>query len=215
MFDNFNNRPHSPSQACYLYYQTKFKSVHRYHTMKYSIKTCSGLFILIFIAVIALPDSSAANVGTNSEYNWGISRKAIIDAYISPREYTEFRHSERPDYQNKIMNYIIAINSALSDKITIIRSKSDPEKDFLLVNNKLCSVLEDYNRLSHSSLASIISNLSGRYKQPSIQKDRDLTIYSFFDNRTKIIVIAQDKDRLVSCKVYYYSSKLFRMLLSE
>jgi hypothetical protein len=183
--------------------------------MKYTIKKCSGLFILILLASIALATPSMADVGSDREYNWGISRTAIIESYISPREYTEFRHTERPDYQNKIMNYIIAINSALSDKITIIRSKSDPEKDFLLVNNKLCSVLENYNRLSHSSLSSIISNLSGRYKQPSIQKDRDLTIYSFFNNKTKVIVIAQDKDRLVSCKVYYYSSRLFRMLLSE
>ncbi len=146
--------------------------------------------------------------------DWGISKPTVISKYLG-KDYVEFQPINKPDYENKIMNYIIAIDSNNKGKITILRTKKIPEKDFLLVNNKLYSVLENYDLISASAVNDIIKRLTDTYGTATIQKDKNMTIYSYMSKKTKVLVLTYSKAGKQECKVYYYASQLFKMLISE
>lgn len=147
---------------------------------------------------------------------WGTSRDVTIKKQaLAANNFTEFSPADHPEYENKIMNYIVAIDANLKNKINIVRTKEDPRRDFLFVNNKLYSVLEDYGKISNDKFQSIIRNLSGVFGRPSVQQDRNMTIHTFFNDKTKVLVLSNAKGGAVECRIYLYSGKLFKMLMSE
>jgi len=170
---------------------------------------------IIVIAVLCVFSTINTADTASREYRWGADKKSVFTFYVKNTPHFEFSVSRMPSYKNKIMNYILAIDSNLKDRITIIRASSDPVRDYLFVNKKLYSVLEYHGRIPKNDLSDIIKNLSSVYRDPTIQKDKGLTIYSFMGDNTKVITLARDKKNAVECKTYFYASNLFRMLLSD
>ena len=145
---------------------------------------------------------------------WGLNKKTVVSKYLN-NNYTEFTPAIRPNYNNKIMNFIVAIDNSLKSKIFVLRSKSKPTKDFLFVNNRLYSIMENHGRISNDNLNIIINRLTITYDKPNIQKDKFMIVYSYFDKHTKVLVYAFKKNNNIKCRVYHYAKNLFKMLINE
>lgn len=153
-----------------------------------------------------------------SQYNynkWGISKEEVIKRYLQKdNKYVEF-DANKPRYENKIMNYIIAIDRDLKQKIKILRSSKKPVRDFLLVNDKLYSVLENQGILSLKKQNKIIDSLTAQFGTPTIQRDKRMTIYSFKGRDTKVLLLSKPESNKIECKIYFYASNLFKMLITQ
>ncbi len=148
-------------------------------------------------------------------YEWGTRKDRVMSRYIGSAEHTSFTPSSKPEYENKILNFILAINSDMKERIVILRTAGGPMKDYLLINDKLYSVLENYGTMPASTFERVISDLSSKYKTPTIQKDKSMTTYSFQDKESKVLVLSYQKQNLVDCNIYHYASRLFRILITE
>ena len=198
-----------------IFETAKYSLAIKLHESENIIMTKNTMQRTIVIAVLCL--LSAINIADTAsrEYRWGTDTKSVYTHYVKNSPNFEFSVSRMPSYKNKIMNYILAIDSSLKDRITIIRASSDPVKDYLFVNKKLYSVLEYHGKISNNSLNTIIKNLSSVYKNPTIQQDKKLTVYSFMGAKTKVITLARKNKNAIECKTYFYAGNLFRMLLSN
>ena len=131
------------------------------------IAWAAGCYTILEAETIPVPD-----------YPWG-SKKASLTGALVPGKCTEFRPSDRPKYQNKILSYITAIDADLANKIMIVRTDSSPVIDYLFVNDKLYTVMENWGRVDQATEKSIQSRLGAKFGQPVIQKDASLHIYSY------------------------------------
>lgn len=149
------------------------------------------------------------------DYSWG-SKKADLTSALGAGRCTEFRPTDRPKYRNKILSYITAIDADLESKIVIVRTESKPVVDYLFVNDRLYTVMENWGQVDSATEKSIQSRLGGRFGQPIIQKDTNLHIYSYNNDTTKVLCyFTRLPEGAAQCKVYYYTRKLFRMLITE
>lgn len=174
-------------------------------------RTVKHVIAAVF-TLLLLPQVILSNTVT---YNWGMRKDDVNAKYLKGIEQTSFTPVSKPEYENKILNFILAINSDMKERITIIRTSTTPPRDYLLINNKLYSVMENYGVMPAAGLDKVINELSSVYRQPNIQKDKNMVTYSFYGKETKVLVLSYQKQNLVDCKVYHYASKLFRILISE
>jgi hypothetical protein len=170
------------------------------------------LFTVIF-AILPVYLVSAAQYDT-----WGISKESVIKQFIhSGEKVEEFTPVKNPDYENKIMNMVKLIlknvDSDADKDITVISTKTSPQRDYLLFKNKLFSILELYNSVSKEDLKNVIKKLSGQYGDPNHNPGNDMEIYFISTKNTKIIVHYYIKSK--KCEVYYYDSQLYHKLSSN
>jgi hypothetical protein len=179
------------------------------------IKNISMIFCLIltaFIIIINFNDKPSADILDK----WAASKDDIIKSNTkSGEKYVIFSPADKTDYENKIMNYIIALDKELKKEMKLLRIKTEPEKDFLLVKEKLYCLKEDYRTIARPKLDSVIKELSAKYGQATQQKDANIETYTLSDKDTKVLILAQVKSSGVSCIIYYYPSRLFKMLITD
>ncbi len=165
--------------------------------------------MLFFLAAAALAQENRA-------IPWGTTMSDFKKDQAGKGEFIEFTPRDNPDYKNKIMSYITAIDEKLISEIVIIRQRGIPEKDFLFVKGKLCTTLEDWNMIDEDRQAGIMNELKRQYGEPSIQKEENFYINSFKSPGTNVLFyMLKQPDGKAKCKVYYYTSKLFRMLILD
>ncbi len=149
------------------------------------------------------------------DYAWASTKTALTSA-LGTGKWTEFRPSDRPKYRNKILSYITAIDADLAKKIMIVRTESTPVVDYLFVNDRLYTVMENWGKVDPATEKRIQSRLGAKFGQPVIQKDASLHIYSYHNDATKVLCyFTRHPEGASNCKVYYYTKKLFRLLITE
>lgn len=175
-------------------------------------------FICVIVSVhlwIFLASDSARGVnGLN--YDWGTQLAKVKTTLPADKDQIQFSPSEKPKYKNKILSYITAIDAKLLEKIIIIRIKSAPVVDYLFVNNKLYTIMENWGNIDQKTEKDIQVKLTGLYGEPLVQRDKNFYIYSFNNDKTKVLLyLMKNADGKSKCKVYYYTKQLFRMLIAE
>ncbi|TFH41349.1 MAG: hypothetical protein E4G96_05680 [Chrysiogenales bacterium] len=173
--------------------------------------------IMAALVLICAASGSPGKDGGDSatDHEWGARTAKIKDA-IGPGKCIEFTPSDDPEYQNKIMSYITAIDGELAGKIKIVRVQTRPVVDYLFVNDRLYTVMEDWGPVDPSTENDIRSRLSLRFGTPLVQKDNNLHIYSYNSDTTKVLCyLTRQTGETTKCKVYFYTRKLFRMLITE
>ncbi len=177
------------------------------------INKSNPLIATVISLILILSYSTSYSLSNYNE--WGISKEEVIKRYLSKdKKYIQF-DATKPHYKNKIMNYIIAIDRDLKQKIKILRSSKKPVRDFLFVNDKLYSVLENQGTLSSKKQNKLIDYLTSKFGTPTIQHDRRMTIYSFKGIKTKVLLLSNTGSDKIECKIYFYASNLFKMLISQ
>jgi hypothetical protein len=177
----------------------------------------TGPICCTIIAVMALFLSAAEiSRGNNLNYEWGTQLEKVKKTLPSDKESVQFAPKDRPKYKNKILSYIIAIDNKLLDKIIVLRVKTQPVIDYLFVNDKLYTIMENWGSVDAKTEKDILAKLSGLFGQPLVQQDKNFYIYSFNSDKTKVLFyVMKSPDGKSKCKVYYYTRALFRMLITE
>lgn len=172
-------------------------------------------FILInILSIVLLYSNINAADSTYIFDTWNQQQDTVVSSYIANSKYSTFAPQENPNYENKIYNYVITLMGKPEDKnkanIKVINVQTSPERDFLFINNKLCSVKELYAKLPKPELAAVIAELTKNYNKPVYNAGAELDIYSIDTSKTKIIIHYFKPTN--KCIVYYYDINLFKNL---
>jgi hypothetical protein len=186
--------------------------------MKINDYKLNNTFRILFVSLLALSLITPVYLYSAQYDTWGIPKDAVMKKYnISGDNINEFTPAKNPDYENKIMNMVKLIlknvESEADKDITVISTKTTPQKDYLLYKNKLFSIMELYNSVSKEEMKSIVKKLSGEYGEPNHNPGSDMEIYFISTKSTKIIVHYYLKSK--KCEVYYYDSQLYHKLSSN
>lgn len=174
----------------------------------YIVRIATGTVLALILALTA--------AAAGAEYEWGTSIAAVRKGIPGGAATVQFAPSEDPAYENKIMSYITAIDAELVKKITIVRVKSEPVTDYLFVGDKLYTIMESWGDIDARRGKEIETALAGKYGAPLVQQDKSLSIYSYNNDRTKVLFyLTKVSDTRSRCTVYYYTKKLFRILIME
>ncbi len=181
---------------------------------KYSITGRLTLSAALMIMLILAP--AVLTTAAPAELEWGSPIEKIKKAIPQGSNYVEFLPSDNPNYENKIMSYITAIDADLIKKITIIRVKTQPVVDYLFVNDRLYTIMENWEEVEPKKGKEIETTLTNQYGSPLVQQDKNFYIYSFNNDKTKVLYyLMKVSDSKYKCTVYYYTKKLFRILITE
>ena len=85
------------------------------------IRCISAVPFLLLVFLFFFSSTVLLNSSINND-SWGISKDIIINKAIAPGNiYSIFTPDDKPEYKNKIMNYIIALDKNLRNEIKILR----------------------------------------------------------------------------------------------
>ena len=169
----------------------------------------SAALILFFIM-------TGLSSATSADYEWGSPMAAVKKAMPQGGGATEFTPADDPNYENKIMSYITAIDADLVKKIVIVRVKAQPMVDYLFVNDRLYTVMENWGEVEPNKDKEIETGLTTQYGAPLVQQDKNFYIYSYNNDKTKVLYyLVKQANGKSKCIVYYYTKKLFRILITE
>ncbi len=167
----------------------------------------------IIVLIILIASNSFAKKIT---YKWGMTSEALVKQFSTTIKYKKFQPHEKRRYRNKVLSYITAIDKNLEKKVYIYRSVTNPAVDYLFLKNKLLIVLEDWGNINIRTIKNLKKTLKKKYGKADIQENRGLTITSYKKNNTKVLHYSKKlPDNTYKCKVYYYASDLFTMLLMD
>ncbi len=182
--------------------------------MKINLDITASLFFTSIILIVSLLYTSAYSLPV--KFQWGTPIETIKNSHKPGETCTLFKPKERPDYKNKILGFILGIDANAADRILILRTGSDPRIDYLFVNNRLYTVMEDYGIVNETRIRGIQSALERLYGPHHLKQDSNLYIYSYKNDTTRVLfyVIRQSEERN-QCRLYLYTSRLFSTLLLE
>ena len=169
---------------------------------------CAAMLLFLFLSHNA--------AGETLKYEWGTQLQKFKTTLPTDKEWEQFKPNDKPKYKNKILSYITAIDSKLIDKVIIIRIKSQPVVDYLFVNDKLYTIMENWGKIEQKTEMEIQSRLNKEFGQPVVQQDKNFYIYSYNTDKTKVLFyLLRLPEAKSNCKVYYYTKQLFRFLIVE
>jgi len=146
---------------------------------------------------------------------WGISKSELISR-LKLENYSTFRPEEKPEYSNRIIDFFSTMNPEERAVITIVKIPGTPEMDYCFFNEKLYSISEEWGNMDRTRAHNLLKSLVEKYSEPSTDEKNANIIYSFKKNKTKILVYKNVIDeKSVQIKIYYYSTDLFGLFLSE
>ena len=167
--------------------------------------------VIILFLFTTLPVYAEVNV--LKIYAWQETVDQVEKQFITGKNYEEKNVSpSNPGYNNKILNYILAINAELKDSITIKRIVKGYTRDFIFVDNQLYSVSDRYNDVKSRSLRVLTSNLEKYYGKSQMHSNKGIRINTYSRDNTRVIGII---DASVEVTVYYYARNLFKSLMKK
>jgi len=176
--------------------------------------TIPTLILSVYLLCIGIEAFPASQVENSVFLEWGTT----IDILKKSNEakYTLFTPIERPEYKNRIINHLSRMDEGLLKKIIVMRIKSEKQVDYLFLDGKLFSVLEDWGKVDVQKLSELKKTLAVKYGEPSVRSGEKFTVYSFNNASSRIFCYATPyKDGKTRCRIYYYTKKLYKMLLLD
>jgi hypothetical protein len=182
--------------------------------MKYLAgKRGAALIAVLVITAFAEAGPSAFPPSFNS---WGTPKEAVIGRMIPPgTAVSELSPRANPRYDNKIANYLMAINGGIADSMTILQAASTPRRDYLFIKNRLMAIMERHGAMSTAAFAETLGSVTNAYGRPHVQHEGTTTTYSFTGEKTTALVQISKIEDHYECTIHYYTRSLFRLLLSE
>lgn len=168
-----------------------------------------SMILSLIISIISLAAATPA-----ISYEWQMS-KHDFTAHNSAAEFINFFPDQKSHYRNRIMSYISGIAAGTVHRMEILRNSADAKRDYLFIDNKLYSVMADYGKIPASRFRALFTDLKKQYGKASVKKDKTLSVISFSDKKTKVVMYGLAvENSIIKCKVYYYPAKLFMMMLN-
>lgn len=171
-------------------------------------------YSLLCAASLAL--ASPVNASGDLHPAWGRTTSELIqDLSRANTQFEEISLQKNPGYRNRMIDFIVKVDAELREKITVIRARTDPEKDYLFLSGRLFSVRERYGDLSQERFDSIAGRLRSAFGEPVITEEKKTTVHSYAGRGTKAILRSRRTPAGVECIAYYYDSNLFRIMFRQ
>ncbi|MCU0847500.1 MAG: hypothetical protein MUD12_06390 [Spirochaetes bacterium] len=175
-------------------------------------------FPTLILSVYLLCSGIDAFPASQAEHSTFLEWGTTIDIMKKSNDarYTLFTPIEKPEYKNRIIKHLSRMDEGLLKKIIIMRIKSEKQVDYLFLDGKLFSVLEDWGKVDGQKLADLKKSLAGKYGEPTVRSGDRFTVYSFNNASSRIFCYATPyKGGKTRCRIYYYTKKLYKMLLLD
>jgi hypothetical protein len=171
------------------------------------------LVLTISVCILSTPICAA-----NTVYDvraWEVSIDSAVKDYCSGSECTPINVISLKDYDNRIFNHIITVNSEIRARMQLLRSDKKPVRDLLFIDRKLYEIMERQDSVDDFTFRTVFVNLKNSYGLPEMKKEKDLTIYTFKNEKTNAILIVHPFGNVSDIRIYLYSQSLFRTLFSD
>ncbi len=171
------------------------------------------IFIILCAASLAFINT-AGRAETHS--SWGRTTASVIEELSRANTgYEEINLLKNPGYRNRVIDFIVKVDSGLREKITVIRARTDPEKDYLFLSGRLFSVRERYGALSQERFEATVKDLRSEFGEPELGREKNVSVRSYTGRGTKAIMRSRTTAGGIECSVYYYDSRLFRIIFTQ
>jgi len=172
------------------------------------IKKAIFLIILTFSIVGPLFSSELEKL-------WGISQDDLISR-LKLQNYLTFKPEEKPEYNNRIIDFFSSMNTEDRAVINILRTGENPEIDYCFFNKKLYSISENWGNIDITRAGDLLKTIKGNYSNIKTENKDSYIVYSFKKNKTKGLLYKKVIDeKSVRIRIFYYSTDLFSMLFCE
>jgi hypothetical protein len=147
-------------------------------------------------------------------FPWGTPLEKVQSDLMTNGSIESFNPTNRSGYTNKVMSYILAVDENIGSDMVVLSHKSGYTRDYLFIQGRLSTTMEDFGQISGETMNMIIRDLKRRYGEPSSQSEGGLTIDSWSDNKSKVMLYRKKLDNgRYKSKLYLYDRALFRKLI--
>jgi hypothetical protein len=146
---------------------------------------------------------------------WEVSIDSAVKDYCSGSESTKINISTLKEYDNRIYNHILSINPDIRNRIQLLRSGRKPSRDLLFIDGKLFEIMERQDSIDDITFKTVFVNMKNIYGLPGMKKEKELTIYTFKNEKTNAVLIVRPSGNASDIKIYLYSQSLFRVLFRD
>lgn len=172
------------------------------------------IYFLLCAASLAL--IRPANAGSELHPAWGRTAGELTQELSRANtQFEEINLQKNPGYRNRMIDFIVKVDAGLKEKITVIRARTDPERDYLFLSGRLFSVRERYGDLSRERFDSIAREMRSAFGEPVITEEKKTTVHSYAGRGTRAILRSRRTQAGVECIAYYYDSNLFRIMFTQ
>ena len=168
--------------------------------------------ILLF-CLIMIPGSFLSASPDFVEPEWRANLKDIQHKMPDP---VIFKLGDKPDYQNKIISHLVSLDEGIKGRIIVLRTGSNPQKDFIFMDDRLCSVLYEWEDKPADLFSSLEKELARRYGPSESSDDDGSKTRSYKNNRTCAMLTRRPSGgRGIDIRLYLYPRNLFYFLLQQ
>ena len=177
------------------------------------IRTFTAL-VIIFAAAAVL----AAPSGQRKDYEierWEVSLDEAVRAYFRTPDFTTLSFNSTKEFDNRIYSHLVTVAPDMAGKISVVRSKSSPERDLLFIDGKLFSLLERSGSVDSLRFKTLFVAMKDCYGLPRMTKESDYTVYTYKTEKTQALLQAKTVGDRYDVRVYLYAPSIFRRLFLE
>lgn len=147
------------------------------------------------------------------EPEWRANLKEIQQKSPDP---VLFKLKDKPDYHNKIVSHLISLDESIQGRITVLRTGTNPQKDFIFMDDRLCSILYEWNERPAEMFKSLDNELARRYGPAEGTTDVNETSRSYKGTRTCAMLTRRPSGgNGIDIRLYLYPRNLFYILLQQ
>ncbi len=170
-----------------------------------------------FVLSLILTTGIFLHAASIPSFKWGMKMHELQQSTTSSGiALRRFSPQERPRYKNKIMRYILSVDPTVDSKMIVMRHRGKVIRDYLFVNQRLYTVLDDMGEISGEEVREIVRSLNGKFGKATVEKDKYLTVRSYKNSSTKVMFYSKlVDDGKYKCKIYFYATSMFRMLIMD
>lgn len=174
------------------------------------IRTFTAL-VIIFAAgtLFAAPSGQRKNYEID---RWEISLDEAVHTYFQTPDFTTLSFNSTKEFDNRIYAHLVTVAPDMAGKISVVRSKSAPERDLLFIDGKLFSFLERSGAIDSLQFKTLFVAMKDCYGLPQMTKESDYTVYTYKTEKTQALLQAKTVGDRYEVRVYLYAPSIFRQL---
>ncbi len=147
-------------------------------------------------------------------FGWGTPLGKVRSDLKNTGRMESFNPTNRTGYTNKVLSFILAIDEDIGGEMMVLSHNSGYTRDYLFIRGRLATTMEDFGQIPDKTMNMIIRELKKRYGEPSTQSKGSLTIDSWSDSTSKVMLYRKKLDNgRYKSKLYLYDRALFRQLI--
>jgi len=128
---------------------------------------------------------------------------------------TLFALRDHPEYKNRILTHLLALDDSLKGRIVILRTCKYPVEDRIFIDNKLSCLLYEWNGLTDAQVRALRDEIGRIYGIP-LTAGGDTAPVTFSRGDTSgLVTYKYSPEGGLDMRLYLYARSLYRRLLEN